>query len=641
MSEDSLKSAFPELNLVELEALASICTPHTFAVNDPALAETFNMRAGQPRTTLMVIESGEIEIFQQENGFQEQIAVLGPTEILGEKMLLEPDKPHDFSCRTLVRTQVLVISRDALNELLASNTQLAAKLYRQLAVDANIRLDRGRLPARHHTETDALGPLQIPDSAYYGTQTARAIQNFKITGIPISHFPTLIKSLAIIKKAAARANANTPNLQRRPNPDIESTVGDGIVRACDEIIEGNRFLHKQFLVDVIQGGAGTSTNMNANEVIAKRANELLGFPRYNPEGNPVDPNDDVNLAQSTNDVYPSALRLSLLLTCPSLIESLRALAEMFFAKGAEFADVLKMGRTQLQDAVPMTLGQEFHAFGVTLKDDIRQLENTTPLLSEINIGGTAIGTGILASAAYRERVIDEVNHILQNELQMPHLQVTPSPDLVEASWDTGAFVLLSGVLKHTAIKLSKICNDLRLLNSGPVAGFGDIRLPAVQAGSSIMPGKVNPVIPEVVNQVALQVIGNDLTISMAAEGGQLQLNPFEPIIAFKLVQSIQVLTRAMRTLCTHVEGISVTEQDKLRLRRRVEQNPGLATFLTPRIGYRAASRLVRAACETERSVKDLVLEQGLMTEAQWEDFMRPENLTRPYRDPVDNATPSL
>src|SRR5690606_2698743 len=257
------------------------------------------------------------------------------------------------------------------------------------------------------------------------------------------------KSLAIIKKAAARANADTPNLQRRPNPEIDVTVGEAIIRACDEIIEGNQFLHKQFLVDVIQGGAGTSTNMNANEVIAKRARELLGFPKHTPEGNVVDPNDDVNLAQSTNDVYPSALRLTLLLSYPALVDSLRVLANVFFSKGTEFADVIKMGRTQLQDAVPMTLGQEFHAFVGSLQEDIQQLQNIVSLMREVNLGGTAIGTGTLASDDYRERVIAEVNTILKDELNLPNLQVIPAPDLVEASWDTGSFVLLSGILKRT------------------------------------------------------------------------------------------------------------------------------------------------------------------------------------------------
>lgn len=631
MIETTLQTVFPELTSSEIQQLAAITTTKKFAVNDVAIPQEFDMKAGQPRRVLMLIQTGEIEIFRHEEGFQQHIASRYENEILGEEMLLEPEKVHQLSYRSIVETQALVIRRIDMEQLLLAQPEMARKIYRQLAINATRRLEQESHSVRCHSERDSMGEVQIPNDAYYGSQTARAIQNFKITGIPIAHFPKLIKSLAIIKKAAARANSEAPNLKRVPNAAMGLTVGEAIIHACDEIIEGNQFLQCQFLVDVIQGGAGTSTNMNANEVIAKRARELLGFPKFHPEGNPVDPNDDVNMAQSTNDVYPSAVRLTLMLTYTELTSAMQALITVFLAKGEEFASVIKMGRTQLQDAVPMTLGQEFRAFGVTLEEDIDKLERNVPLLGELNLGGTAIGTGILASPDYRARVLDEVNHILQAELKLTHIAVRPALDLVEASWDTGVFVLFSGVIKRIAVKLSKICNDLRLLSSGPLAGFGDIRLPAVQAGSSIMPGKVNPVIPEVVNQVAFQVIGNDLAVTIAAEGGQLQLNAFEPIIAFNLLQSMQMMTRAMRTLTAHVQGIVVTEQDKQRLRERVEQSPGLATFLIPVIGYQAATKVAKEVISSGRSVKDLVLAQGIMNETQWEAFMHPDNLTRPYR----------
>lgn len=631
MIETTLQTVLPELTSSEIQQLAAITSTKKFAVNDVAIPQEFDMKAGQPRRVLMIIQTGEIEIFRHEEGFQQHIASRYENEVLGEEMLLEPEKVHQLSYRSIVETQALVIRRIDMEQLLLAQPEMARKIYRQLAINATRRLEQADHPVRCHSERDSMGEVQIPNDAYYGSQTARAIQNFKITGIPIAHFPKLIKSLAIIKKAAARANSEAPNLKRVPNAAMGLTVGEAIIHACDEIIEGNQFLQRQFLVDVIQGGAGTSTNMNANEVIAKRARELLGFPKFHPEGNPVDPNDDVNMAQSTNDVYPSAVRLTLMLTYTELTSAMQELIAAFLAKGDAFASVIKMGRTQLQDAVPMTLGQEFRAFGVTLEEDIDKLERNVPLLGELNLGGTAIGTGILASPDYRARVLDELNHILHDELKLTHIAVRPALDLVEASWDTGVFVLFSGVIKRIAVKLSKICNDLRLLSSGPLAGLADIRLPAVQAGSSIMPGKVNPVIPEVVNQVAFQVIGNDLAITIAAEGGQLQLNAFEPIIAFNLLQSMQMMTRAMRTLTAHVQGIVVTEQDKQRLRERVEQSPGLATFLIPVIGYQAATKIAKEVINSGRSVKDLVLAQGIMNETQWEEFMHPDNLTKPYR----------
>ncbi|WP_345202853.1 aspartate ammonia-lyase, partial [Streptomyces lavendulae] len=374
------------------------------------------------------------------------------------------------------------------------------------------------MTASSRSEHDLLGNRDVPADAYWGVHTLRAIENFPITGTPISTYPHVIDALAAVKEAAALANAELGLL--------EPAKAAVIVAACQEIRGGK--LHDQFVVDVIQGGAGTSTNMNANEVIANRALELLGHSRGDYRH--VHPNEDVNLGQSTNDVYPTAVRIATVFAARGLLDAMAVLQNTFARKAAEFHDVLKMGRTQLQDAVPMTLGQEFSAFAVMLDEDRSRLAEALGLIHEINLGATAIGTGLNAPAGYAEAARRHLADITG-------LPLVTAPDLVEATQDCGAFVQMSGVLKRIAVKLSKTCNDLRLLSSGPRAGLGEINLPPVQAGSSIMPGKVNPVIPEVVNQVAFEVIGNDITITMAAEAGQLQLNAFEPIILHSLSKS--------------------------------------------------------------------------------------------------------
>ena len=385
--------------------------------------------------------------------------------------------------------------------------------------------------SNHETrrEHDSLGEREIPAGAYYGAQTSRAVENFPISGIPLSSFPEFINALAIVKKACALANHDLNNL--------EEAKKSAIVEACDEILAGK--LHDQFPVDMIQGGAGTSTNMNTNEVVANVALEVMGKAKGDYAA--LHPNDDVNMSQSTNDAYPTALRLAVIFAAEPLIAALDELAYAFKAKAVEFSDVLKIGRTQLQDAVPMTLGQEFDAFFVTIKEDVSRIREVAALFREVNLGATAIGTGITADPRYAALAIEELARISKQPL-------VPASNLIEATSDMGAFVLFSGVLKRVAVKLSKICNDLRLLSSGPRAGFGEIRLPAVQAGSSIMPGKVNPVIPEVVNQVAFIVIGHDLTVTMCAEGGQLQLNAFEPTIGYCLLASLRQLSAAITTL---------------------------------------------------------------------------------------------
>lgn len=456
------------------------------------------------------------------------------------------------------------------------------------------------------TESDSLGSMQIPADAYWGIHTARALENFPISQRPISVYADLVRALAMVKQAAARANAEIGVL--------EAAKAELIDRAAARVIAGE--FHDQFVVGVIQGGAGTSTNMNANEVITNIALELAGRPRGDYAF--LSPIDDTNRSQSTNDVYPTAIKVGLSLDLLSLLEELDLLRASFLAKSHEFHDVLKVGRTQLQDAVPMTLGQEFHGFATTLGEDYDRLRENASLLYEINLGATAIGTGITAHPGYAAAVARHLREITG-------LKLVTATDLVESTSDTGSFMSFSSTLKRNAIKLSKIANDLRLLSSGPQAGLGEISLPARQAGSSIMPGKVNPVIPEVVNQVAFAVAGADLTVTMAVEGGQLQLNAFEPVIAHSLFQSITWMRRAMRTLRVNcVEGITANRE---RLGAMVGASVGVVTALTPYIGYAAAATLAKAALHSGRNIADLVVEAGLMSADDVAKHLSPARLS--------------
>jgi aspartate ammonia-lyase len=437
-------------------------------------------------------------------------------------------------------------------------------------------------------EQDSLGAVEVPSSAYYGAQTARAIGNFPISGISVGHFPAFVRALALVKKAAVRANARLGDLPPEKARAIEA--------ACDDVIAGG--LANEFPIDVFQGGAGTSTNMNINEVIANRALERLGLARARYDV--IHPNDDVNLAQSTNDVYPTAIRLAILFSHGALRRALEHLAQEFERKGEQFIDVIKLGRTQLQDAVPMTLGQEFDAFAATLREDVARLGELATFFAEVNLGGTAIGTGINTDPKYPTIVVQELANL-------SGLPLVRASNLIEACWDTGAFVLFSGMLKRTATKLSKICNDLRLLSSGPRGGLNEINLPALQPGSSIMPGKVNPVAPELVNQIAFQVIGADLTVTLAAEAGQLQLNVMEPVIAYNILQSITLLTNGVEMLRTKcVAGITANIE---RCRHHLEASTALATALTPVIGYERAARLTKEVLASGRTIRAVLQEQ--------------------------------
>jgi len=457
-------------------------------------------------------------------------------------------------------------------------------------------------------ENDLIGDRAVPADAYYGVHTLRALENFPITGTAISIYPDLVTALACVKQAAAIANTELGL--------IDDKRAMAIRLACEELREGKLLDH--FVVDVIQGGAGTSTNMNANEVIANRALELLGHKKG--EYQHLHPLDHVNLSQSTNDVYPTAVKLALQLGIRRLVLELIYLRKAFEEKAVEFNSVLKVGRTQLQDAVPMTLGQEFAAYAVMLGEDEQRLAEAGNLIREINMGATAIGTGINAHPDYAALVTMRLSEV-------SGITFIVSPNLVEATQDAGSFVQLSGVLKRVAVKLSKTCNDLRLLSSGPRAGIGEIALPAVQAGSSIMPGKVKPVIPEVVNQIAFEVIGNDVTVTMAAEGGQLQLNAFEPIIAHSLFKSLYHLAAGCRTLGERcVKGITANRE---RARRLLDESTALVTALTPFIGYARATEVAQDALATGARVYDLVLQKKLMGREELDKLLSPEMLTQP------------
>ncbi|MDR2155629.1 MAG: aspartate ammonia-lyase [Burkholderiaceae bacterium] len=466
---------------------------------------------------------------------------------------------------------------------------------------------------RTRKEKDFLGEKDVPADAYYGVQTLRGRDNFFITGMPMSTEPCFVKAFGYVKKAAALAN--------RDLGVLDAKIADAIAAACDKLIAGE--MRDQFVTDFIQGGAGTSTNMNANEVIANLALETLGHQKG--EYQYVNPNDHVNFGQSTNDVYPTAFRLALILRLDSYIDALDRLQKAFFAKSKEFDRVLKMGRTHLQDAVPMSLGQEFHGWGTTIGKEVERIKGAVELLKEINLGATAIGTTVTAAPGYPELATKYLS-------ELTGLQFTLAGDLIEATSDTGAYVLLSGILKRTSVKLTKICNDIRLLASGPRCGFSEINLPQMQPGSSIMPGKVNPVIPEVVNQVGFLVIGLDLTITLAASAGQLQLNVMEPVITYALFTSILTMENAVNALRgSCVEGITANAE---HTRDMVMNSLGIVTLLKPQLGYKQCAEAAREGYLSGKSLHQIVVqERKLLTQQQWDQTFSFENLIHPEFEP--------
>ena len=610
---------FADLSATVREALAEITVERLFAAG----ASLFTERS--PRRQLFLIQQGEVELFKTTAlGREQRLALFTELDFLGEGALMDA-YPHSTSARALVDTTALCISKDAFDGLVERQPEIAAKVLsraarviaRRMRQASTLVTDAGAqyISGRTRTEHDLLGEREVPHEFYYGIQTLRALENFSISGITLAHFPALIRALAMVKMAAARANAELGHLP--------ADLAGAIIQACQEIVDGR--YHAQFVVDLIQGGAGTSTNMNANEVIANRALEILGHQRGDYEH--CHPNSHVNMAQSTNDVYPTALKIALIAANEGLIAVLGDLVAVFRAKAVEFHDVIKMGRTQLQDAVPMTLGQNFSAWATTLGEEIERLQQNAALFLEVNLGGTAIGTGINADPRYATTAMNHLREI-------SGLEVRLAGDLVEATQDTGAFVMYSSAVKRLAVKLSKVCNDLRLLSSGPRAGINEINLPRMQPGSSIMPGKVNPVIPEVVNQIAFKVIGNDLTVTLAAEAGQLELNVFEPVIVQSLLESMEMLKNGMATLRHRcIEGITANAAE---CRRQVQNSIGLVTALNPVLGYEICSELAREALQQDRGVYELVLERGLLSRTELDRLLSPENMLGPGRAPAES-----
>lgn len=607
---------FADLTTDEMNIVLSGFEVRHYELNEMLFSEN------RPREFLFILYDGMVEMFKTTAfGKEKRITIFNKFDFIGEGLLLE-DSPHSMSGRALLSTTAFVISKATLEDVFSTHPHIAVKITSRVArvisrrmrqttthvVNVAVQYESGRTRSEH----DLLGDREVPAERYYGIQTLRAIENFNISGVPLSFFPSLIEALAMVKMASAKANYDL-GLLARP-------IMEAICQACTEIINGR--LHGHFAVDMIQGGAGTSTNMNANEVIANRALEILGYEKG--EYKYCHPNNHVNLSQSTNDAYPTAAKIAMLMSNAVFIEVLKDLIQSFRDKGKEFANVVKMGRTQLQDAVPMTLGQSFTAWADTLAEEIDRLQQNAALFLEINMGATAIGTGINADPGYAEKVVAH----LQDITCYP---VTNAHNLVEATQDTGPFLMYSSAIKRLAVKLSKICNDLRLLSSGPRAGLNEINLPRMQPGSSIMPGKVNPVIPEVVNQIAFKVIGNDLTITLACEAGQLELNVFEPIIVQCLFESMEMLKNGMNTLNYRcIKGITA---NVARCRELVERSIGLVTALNPVLGYEICTALAKEALESDRGVYELVLEKQLMSREELDRLLAPENMLQPMKMP--------
>lgn len=603
--------AFKNTETDDLNALASLMTLEHYASGDILHHE------GQARDNFGVINSGSIDI-SRTAGHRENktLITFGRGDFISEGLLVEKSY-HTTTARCQTAVTIYQISAKQLCSLLDARPQFKVKIIERLLKQLLSQLNPTKSSAKvdvlelasgkTRTEHDLLGDREVPDYAYFGIQTLRAQDNFYISGEPLHRYPELIFAFAQVKKAAAFANADCgviTKLQR-----------DSICAACDELLKGK--LHQQFTLDMIQGGAGTSTNMNANEVIANRALELMGYERGDYQH--CHPNNHVNASQSTNDAYPTALHLAILHASKYLCDELTMLTKAFEQKAAQFNHIIKMGRTQLQDAVPMTLGQEFLAFSRSINREINSLTVGRQALDGVNMGGTAIGTGLNTPKGYSQKVIKYLREV--SGIHELHL----SEDLVEATQSTQGFVIYSAVVKSLAVKLSKICNDLRLLSSGPRAGFGEIRLPAMQPGSSIMPGKVNPVIPEVVNQVCYKVIGNDLTITLASEAGQLQLNVMEPVIAQAMLESIHMLINASVTLRKNcVVGIEANEQ---QCSDYVEKSIGVVTAVVPVLGYEIATALAKEALETGQGIVELIRAKGLLDEQQIADILSPANMT--------------
>jgi aspartate ammonia-lyase len=578
-----------------------------------------------PRRWLGLVLEGEVELLYGRHGKKVTVGRAQPGAILSESVILGPSA-HGTTAVTRRGATVWQISSDEMDFVRQESPavfyriveQIARRMSERLAAAAE-RLATGNGPpplVGVRAERDLLGEREVPNSAYYGIHTVRALENFPFSRIRIGDYEHFVRALACVKKAAALANLELGAL--------EPGMAGAIAKACDEILEGK--LHDAFVVDMIQGGAGTSTNMNANEVIANRALELLGHARGDYQF--CHPNDHVNCSQSTNDAYPTAVKLGIWFTLRDTLAALRELQTALQAKAAEFARVIKMGRTENQDAVPMTLGQEFGAYAVMIADGIRHLEHAGNELLDTNMGATAIGTGLNSPPGYAELCTKKLAEISGAPVRL-------ALNLVEATQDSGEFALMSGAMKTTAVQLSKICNDLRWLSSGPRCGLYEIRLPAMQAGSSIMPGKVNPVVPEVVSQICFQIIGADVTVAMAAEAGELELNMAEPIIAFNLLFGLTLLRSGAVVLASRcIEGI---EANRERCREYVQNSIGLVTALNPALGYEKSAAIAKEALASGKSVYDLVIAKNWLTREKLGELLEPENMIDPRSIPAASA----
>ncbi len=572
-----------------------------------------------PREWLGIVLAGEVEIVRGAQARSVLIATLVPGAVFSEGVTLD-DSPHGASAVTRQGARIWQIPRTALEQVRAEKPEIFYRIVGRVAARLSERLQMAAeriagektatVVSSVRREHDSLGEREVPDYAYYGIQTLRGMENFRLSGIRMVHYEHFIRAFAFVKKAAALANQELGVL--------EAAKAEAIAKACDEIAAGK--LHDQFVIDMIQGGAGTSTNMNANEVIANRALEILGHRKGQYEH--LHPNDHVNCSQSTNDAYPTAIKLGVVLTLRDTLSALRELRASLDAKAAEFADVLKMGRTENQDAVPMTLGQEFSAYAVMIGDGIRHLTRAGEEFLAINMGATAIGTGLNSPPGYAALCTKRL-------AEVSGIPVTLADNLVEATQDSGEFALMSSSMKTAAVQLSKICNDLRWMSSGPRCGLYEIRLPSMQPGSSIMPGKVNPVIPEVVSQVCFQIIGADVTVSIAAEASELELNMAEPVIAFNLLFGLTLLRNA--AIILHSRCIAGIEANRERCLEYVRNSIGLVTALNPVLGYERSAAIAKEALKTGGSVYDLVLAKGWLTKERLDDLLKPENMTHPRK----------
>lgn len=603
-------SLFSDLEANQLQALAESVREVSFAKGDLLFWEN------GPREELFVILEGEVELYKSSPyGAEIKLAQFHTGDFLGEGSWM-PDSTHSTSARAIVPTSVLVIGK----QFFRSDADATIKVFSNIVQVVSQRMGQANAQRIHtgaqyfsgntRLEHDLLGERNVPAESYYGVQTLRAMENFLISGVTINFYPTLIYGLAMVKEAAAEANHDLGLLS--------TDIRDAIVAACHELRNGK--YHQHFTVDMIQGGAGTSTNMNANEVIANRALEIMGHKRG--EYQYCHPNNHVNLSQSTNDAYPTAMKLGLYMANAELTAVVDSLAKAFQKKADEFKKVIKMGRTQLQDAVPMTLGQEFQAYADMLRGESEKLNHAAEDFLEINMGATAIGTGINSEPGYAEKCTEHLKRICGYPVRLAH-------NLVQATQDPSDFVTYSSSLKRLAVKISKICNDLRLLSSGPRCGLNEINLPARQPGSSIMPGKVNPVIPEVVNQVAFKVVGNDLTVTLAVEAGQLELNVFEPVAVQSLFESMVMLKNGIKTL--EYRCVMDITANVEHCQEMVQHSIGIVTALNPVIGYEKSTIVAKEALEKKASVYDLVLEKGWLTKAQLDAILSPEQMIEPRK----------